>query len=347
MSNQAPVKLGMVPFVSVAVMLKIIQKIGLEQLLLDLAACIERDLLNRGAFDLFSSDNLEGAAGINQLQPNCKSYSHSFTYLNGCPRKSQGSGSSNTSLGVLSEASSGHPILFTEMTLLSTLRTAATSALVARYLAPPQANTMAILGDSDQCEFQALAFKRICGIKTVNVFSPDPYANDRIIKNLTQSGLTVVSCATLEAAIKGAGVVTTCATNGENSIEINNEMLAAGVHINNVSDSNAKFDTALLSRANVFVEYAQQARVEGVLQVLKPEHPASEIWQMMTGNISGRVDENQITFFDGIGFVIEDFAALRYLNMQLERTGFFVTREMNKKLAETQDLFGLVSQARH
>ena len=65
--------------------------------------------------------------------------------------------------GLLTGVSTGYPVLLTEMTLLTALRTAATSAMTARHLAPKGARTMAMIANGAQAEFQALAMKAVVG----------------------------------------------------------------------------------------------------------------------------------------------------------------------------------------
>jgi hypothetical protein len=52
-----------------------------------------------------------------------------------------------TAFGVLADVATGYPLLLSEMTLLTALRTAATSAMVAKHLAPKGATTMAMIGN--------------------------------------------------------------------------------------------------------------------------------------------------------------------------------------------------------
>lgn len=73
-----------------------------------------------------------------------------------------------TAFGLMADVQSGYPLLLSEMTLLTALRTAATSALVAKYLAPKNSSTMAMIGNGAQSEFQCIAFKAVCGIKKYN-----------------------------------------------------------------------------------------------------------------------------------------------------------------------------------
>ena len=111
---------------------------------------------------------------------------------------------------MLARVDNGYPVLLSEMTILTALRTAATSALVAKYLAPNGAKTMAMIGNGAQCEFQALAFQTVVGIDTVRLYDIDPDATDKAAKNLAATGLKVISCSSPEEAVAGAQIITTC-----------------------------------------------------------------------------------------------------------------------------------------
>lgn len=108
-----------------------------------------------------------------------------------------------TAFGALSDVATGYPVLMTEMTILTALRTAATSALVARHLMPKHVRVMALIGNGAQSEFQALAFKAICGIDEVRLHDIDPSATRRCAANLTGRGLKVISCDSAQEAVMG------------------------------------------------------------------------------------------------------------------------------------------------
>jgi hypothetical protein len=86
---------------------------------------------------------------------------------NGHPINALGGLETVAAFGLLAEASTGYPALLAEMTLLTALRTAATSAIAARYLAPKGARTMTLIGNGAQAEFQALAMKEAVGIDSI------------------------------------------------------------------------------------------------------------------------------------------------------------------------------------
>src|SRR3546814_15969414 len=98
--------------------------------------------------------------------------------------------------------------MLTEMTLLTALRTAATSAMAARHLAPANSKVMGMIGNGAQAEFQALAMKAVIGIEEVRLYHTDPQATAKTARNLAGSRHRVTSYATAEAAIEGDHIIT-------------------------------------------------------------------------------------------------------------------------------------------
>ena len=101
---------------------------------------------------------------------------YGFKYVNGHPKNTKEGLQTVTAFGVLARVDTGYPVLLSEMTVLTALRTAATSAMVASHLAPKGARTMAMIGNGAQSEFQALAMKAICGIDAVRLYDIDSTA---------------------------------------------------------------------------------------------------------------------------------------------------------------------------
>ena len=70
-------------------------------------------------------------------------------------------------VGALATTATGLPLVLSDMTVLTAIRTAATSVLAAKYLANPNSNTMSICTGA-QSEFQALAFHHCLGVNILN-----------------------------------------------------------------------------------------------------------------------------------------------------------------------------------
>jgi ornithine cyclodeaminase len=126
-------------------------------------------------------------------------------------------------------------------------------------------------------------------------------------------------------------------------------MIGPGVHINAIGGDcpgKTELDRALLERGRIFVEYLPQSRVEGEIQQLPAAHSGiTELWEVLQGKRPGRVGADDVTIFDSVGFAIEDFSLLRYLN-DLSRT-MDLHREIDlvPTLENPKDLFGLLRAA--
>ncbi len=345
-----PSRLALVPFVSVAHMMGLVHHIGLEQMLRDIAAEIEADFRRWPLFDKTPRVASHSDVGVIELMPTSDGEMYGFKYVNGHPKNTREGLQTVTAFGLLADVHTGYPVLLTEMTILTALRTAAMSALAAKYLAPKGAKTMAMIGNGAQSEFQCMAFKAICGIETVRLYDIDPAATAKCARNLAASGLKVVSCASGQEAMEGAQIITTCTADKQNATILTDNMVGAGVHINAIGGDcpgKTELHADILRRSDIFVEYPPQTRVEGEIQQLDDDHPVIELWQVMAGDAPGRTGDRQITLFDSVGFAIEDFSALRYVHSRIKGTPFYTELDMLADPDDPRDLFGMVQRAKN
>ncbi len=339
---------ALVPFVSVDNMMRLVHHIGVEQMITQIAAQIESDFKRWESFDKTPRIPAHSPHGVIELMPTSDGEAYGFKYVNGHPKNTSEGLQTVTAFGLLADVYTGYPTLLTEMTMLTALRTAATSALVGKYLAPKSATTMAMIGNGAQSEFQCLAFKAMCGIDTVRLYDTDPNATAKCAANLQGKGLTVVPCKTPEDAIEGAQIITTCTADKKYATILTDNMVGPGVHINAIGGDcpgKTELHRDILLRSEIFVEYPEQTRIEGEIQALEDDHPVTEMWEVMTGQAIGRTDDRQITLFDSVGFAIEDFSALRYIKSAIEGTDFYEALDMLADPDDPRDLFGMLMRA--
>jgi len=341
--------LNIVPFVSVDNMMKLVLHLGVERMMADLAAYIEADFRRWPEFDKTPRVASHSDVGVIELMPTSDGQMYGFKYVNGHPKNMKEGLQTVTAFGLLADVHTGYPVLLTEMTILTALRTAAMSALAAKFLAPKGASVMALIGNGAQAEFQALAFRAICGISEVRLYDLDPAATDKCRRNLAGSGLRVVPCRSPEEAILGAQIVTTVTADKQYATILTDNMVGAGVHINAVGGDcpgKTELHKDILLRSDIFVEYPPQTRIEGEIQQLDPDHPVTELWQVMTGQAQGRRDGRAITLFDSVGFAIEDFSALRYVHDKLRTLPYFERLDMIADPDDPRDLYGMLLRAK-
>ncbi len=341
----AMAKLNVVPFVSVDHMMRLVLKVGIDTFLRELADVIEEDFLRWESFDKTPRVASHSREGVIELMPTSDGTLYGFKYVNGHPKNAREGRQTVTAFGVLSDVGNGYPMLLSEMTILTALRTAATSAVAARHLARADARSMAIIGNGAQSEFQARAFKAILGIDHLRLYDIDLDASRKCEANLRGLGFSITICDSAEQAVEGADIITTVTADKQYATILTDNMVGPGVHINAIGGDcpgKTELHRDILLRSDIFVEYPPQTRIEGEIQQLDVDHPVVELWQVMGGRTAGRTDERQITLFDSVGFAIEDFSALRYVRSKLMETGLFDELDLLADPDEPRDLYGML-----
>jgi len=352
-----------VPFISVPSMVELVRRIGLEAILRDLASYIAADFRRWEQFEKVARLASHSPDGVIELMPASDGLHYAFKYVNGHPKNSLRDLQTVAAFGMLADVASGYPILLSEMTLLTALRTAATSALAAYYLARPDSRTMALIGNGAQSEFQAFAFKTLLGIAHLRIYDIDSAASLKLRKNLEGSGLSVMVCASVDEAVRGADIITTITADKRQNIILSDNHVGTGVHINAVGgDCPGKTELSrdILLKSDIVAEFPPQTRIEGEIQQLPPDYPVRELWQIIaehhapdeeTGARScldasargaGRAGAPQITLFDSVGFALEDFSALRYVYDKARQTEIYEKLDMIAHPADPRNLFGLL-----
>ncbi len=344
----SPSHKALVPFVSVDHMMQLINHTGLMQMMIGLSEYIESDFKRWELFDKTPRVASHSAEGVIELMPTSDGEVYGFKYVNGHPKNTKDGLQTVTAFGLLADVTTGYPVLLSEMTLLTALRTAATSAMAAKFLAPKDATTMAMIGNGAQSEFQSLAMQAICGITHVRLYDVDPLATQKAAGHLAAAGLKVTACKTAQEAIEGADIITTCTADKQYATILTDNMVGSGVHINAIGGDcpgKTELHRDILLRSDIFVEFPPQTRIEGEIQQLPDDYPVQQLWKVITGQTAGRRSEAQITLFDSVGFAIEDFSSLRYIRDLIQGTNFFSPLDMLADPDDPRDLYGMLKRA--
>lgn len=307
----------MTQFIGVEDMRRLVRSTGTKAFLTQLAGYVRSDFARWTEFEKSARVASHSREGVIELMPTSDGQLYSFKYVNGHPNNPRTGKLTVTAFGVLADVASGYPLLISEMTLLTALRTAATSAFAASVLARPQSRVMALVGAGAQSEFQALAFQALLGIEEIRVYDPDVLAVDKFMANAAGFGMKLVRCADVAEAVAGADIVTVCtAVKGRQAV-IEVAMLRPGMHINAIGGDcpgKTELHRDILDVGKYFTEFTPQTRVEGEIQQAAPDYPVAELWEVLAGVKDGRTGDADVTVFDSVGFAIEDFSALRLVH---------------------------------
>jgi ornithine cyclodeaminase/alanine dehydrogenase-like protein (mu-crystallin family) len=218
-------------------------------------------------------------------------------------------------LYVLQSGETGEPLLAMDGARLTQWRTAAASALAARYLARHDARKLLIVGSGALAPFLLRAHCAVRPIETVRVWNHRRGSAQRLVDRLQREGLPVAVADDLEAAARDADVIS-CATLSNTPL-IEGAWLKAGQHLDLVGAFNLAMreaDDAALRRARLFVD-TKAALEEGgdVAQGLASGAIAAidivaDLSALCRG-AAGRANDDEITLFKSVGAAIEDLAA--------------------------------------
>ena len=332
-------------FVNVDDMVQIVQRKGLTACLVGVADRIEKEFLRWEAFDKSARLAFHSTDGVVELMPIADDRQFSFKYVNGHPKNTRFGLPTVMAFGLIADVDTGAPRFLSELTLTTAIRTAAMSALAAKKLARPNSRTMALIGNGAQSEFQALAFRDIVGIDTLHLFDVDPAATAKLVSNLQGQGLTLKVFASTAEAVKGVDIITTVTADKTNATIITPEMIEPGMHVNGVGGDcpgKTELHRGVLELGAVFCEFEPQSRVEGDMQQMPADFPVTEFWRVLSGQAAGRVSAEQVTVFDSVGFALEDFAALAFMQDAARELNIGQPIVLVPQSEDPKNLFGLL-----
>lgn len=344
----------MIDYIGISDLQALIRRRGLATFIAGIAEEIEADYRRWDEFEKSARLASHSPVGVIELMPTSDGRQYSFKYVNGHPKNTAEGLLTVTAFGVLADVATGYPLLLSELTITTALRTAATSVVAARHMARRDSRVMALIGNGAQGEFQAIAFHQLLGIRELRVFDVDPRATDKLERNLRAVPgleLQIVRTTSAAEAARGADIVTTVTADKRNAVILTPEMIAPGMHLNALGgDCPGKTelhrDILLRADARVVVEYEPQSRIEGEIQQLPPDFPVIEIARVLRGEAPGRAGDHEVTIFDSVGFALEDYSALRYLHRCLREERAAARQiDLVPALADPKDLYGLVDAA--
>jgi len=325
-------------------MAALVRQVGIRPLMREMLTAMREDYIRWPEFEKSARMAVHSDVGVIELMPIADASQFSFKYVNGHPGNPSVGMPTVMAFGALVEVNTGFPVLLSEMTILTAIRTAVASALAATVLARPDSQAMAMIGNGAQAEFQILAFAELLGIRSFYLYDTDPAATEKILKNLAEfPDFQCEAASSAVEAMAGADIITTATADKTRAVIIQESDLRPGIHINGIGgDCPGKTELAagVLKNARVVVQYEPQSRIEGDIQQLPAEFQPVELWEILAGKADGRQSANQVTIFDSVGFSIEDFSALRIVYRLANENNTGRKIELVPQLDDQKNLFG-------
>jgi alanine dehydrogenase len=240
-------------------------------------------------------------------------------------------------LSMLFDSNTGYPLALINASYITSMRTGASGAIAAKFLAKPDAKVAVVIGTGNQALFQiAFLISALPTIQNIHIVNPRSFEKaQKFTAEVSQRLMTIVedmkdpdnrfwnqkvqainflANADIEKAMEDADVVIT-ATPSRGSL-ISKDSIRLGVHINCMgADSVGKqeIDEELFLTARVFTDDLTQSISIGECQTsvrksILNSNRIIELGDVINGVYVGREDENQVTIFDGTGISLQDIS---------------------------------------
>ncbi|HVF70413.1 MAG TPA: ornithine cyclodeaminase family protein [Chthoniobacterales bacterium] len=218
---------------------------------------------------------------------------------------------------VICDGSDGRPLAVLDSIDITIKRTAAASAVAAKYLVSPDSSVATICGCGQQAAAHLRAFSTIFPLKKIYAFDTIPAAAERFASALSKELAVAVEPVTgLSHALGESDICITCTT--ATKFFINKEDIRPGTFIAAVGADDThkqEIDPALMASAKIVADNLDQACTIGdthhaiAAGLMGKEDVHADLAQVVAGKKSGRASGEEITIFDSTGIALEDAVA--------------------------------------
>ena len=259
-------------------------------------------------------------SGVIELMP-CHDQTHfAFKCVNGHPDNAAMNKASVVAFGAWMSLNDGYPKLIAEMTLLTAIRTAATSALAVTYGALNSANVLGLIGTGAQAEFQVLAIMQVRNIKRCIYYDNDAQAMVKFAKHAKTFGIQLQAATDAEQVARQSHILITATSVAAHQHLVLPEWLSPGqmvLAIGGDAPGKTELHPQCLKNAKILVEYPPQTQREGEVQHQhRPE--VVTLADCVRKLAILRAHDDDLVIFDGVGYALEDWAVLSVLHHCLE-----------------------------
>jgi alanine dehydrogenase len=221
--------------------------------------------------------------------------------------------------GVLAlfDGTNGQPLALMDSAAITTLRTAAASAVAAKWLARTDASTVTFVGCGVQARAHLSAFRHVRRLERLFAIDPRSDAMDEFYRfAVAECAIEPVTLPSLGAATRQSGIIVTTTPSRHALLEVDH--VAPGTFVAAVGADNEhkqELSPELLRAAVVVVDDLEQCARYGDLHhalaagLLERRDVRGSLDEIVSGRRPARLDEEEIIIFDSTGVAIEDVAA--------------------------------------
>jgi ornithine cyclodeaminase len=217
---------------------------------------------------------------------------------------------------VLMSGDTGETLAVMDGTALTLWRTAAASALAARYLAREDASHLLMIGAGALAPHLVRAHRAVRPIERITLWNRSRSRAVSTAFALSTAGIEPVIAEDLEVAVRDADIVS-CATLSEKPL-VHGAWLKRGAHVDLVGAFTPQMreaDDATIRRARIYVDSRVMAKSSGDIalplkkKIIGLKDIQADLYELCRGKKRGRTRKAEITLFKSTGLALEDLAA--------------------------------------
>ena len=213
---------------------------------------------------------------------------------------------------------------------LTDVRTAAAGAVAARHLSREDSSRACIVGTGMQAKLQLKALTLVRTIKNAVIWGRDKEKAEKLAELASgELGISVTASADLQSAVKSSDIVVTTTPSTEPLIKA--DWLVPGQHLTAMgSDQHHKneIEPECIARSNLYVadRLSQTSRLGELRSAIEagllPENVSCpELGEIVSGALTGRSSESDITIADLTGTGVQDTAIATLARQMAETAG--------------------------
>ena len=218
---------------------------------------------------------------------------------------------------VLFDAVTGTPLAVMDSGVITAMRTAAASAVAARWLALENAYTLAVIGCGIQARAHLEALLQVRPIRRLRAYDIDPDAAAAFCSAMHSAhGLDCASSPTVHEATVGSAIIVTTTPSREPIVNVDD--VDPGTFIAAVgadSEDKQELSVDLFSSGVIVVDDIEQcARIGDLHHAIQAgamtiSDVRASLDEIVSRRVAGRHADSEVIIFDSTGVAIEDAAA--------------------------------------
>ena len=230
---------------------------------------------------------------------------------------------------VLCDARKGNPLAVMDSRDVTSLRTAAATAVAAKHLARADSRILTICGCGNQGRVQALAISRACQLQKVFTYDTSAELAERLARQLAaELRIQVTAVSDLATAVRQSDICVTCTTSRQPILALGD--VSPGTFIAAVGADNPEkqeIHPDLMAKSKIVVDILEQCAVMGDLHhaivagVVERADVHAELGEIVAAKKAGRASDEEIIVFDSTGMALQDVAVAAFLYEKAMRQG--------------------------